>query len=182
MMFPDKFDGKIDWEEFITHFTAVSAWNGWSEGDKTIQLGLSMTGRARSVYTGLPTEVKVDFKALVNVLGKHFGSGGKEAAYKAAFRQRQRVVGENLQDFGDDLMRISKKAYPMIEFGAREEVVMEQFKQGLELSLRKHVQFTHPISLDEAVMAGLEFEAIEEGNAEQKASKCNAGGDYSRTR
>ena len=77
-------------------------------------------------------------------------------------------MGENLQDFRDDLRRIRTKAYPLMEVGTREEVVMEQFKQGLEISLCKHMQFTHPISLDEAVMAGLEFEAMEEGRLSKK--------------
>ena len=49
---------------------------------------------------------------------------------------------------------------------------MEQFKQGLEISLCKHVQFTHPISLDEAVMAGLEFEVMEKVIMSKK--KANA--------
>ena len=77
-------------------------------------------------------------------------------------------MGENLQDFGDELMSLCKKAYPKMEFEAREEVVLEQFKQMLDITLRRHVQFTHPSSLDEAVLAGLEFEAMEEGTLSKK--------------
>ena len=87
MILPDKFDGKTDWEEFITHFTTVAAWNGWSDEEQAIQLGLSMSGRARSIFTGLPMMVKQDYPLLISYMAKHFGPAGREAAYKAEFRQ-----------------------------------------------------------------------------------------------
>ena len=166
MILPDKFDGKMDWEEFITHFQTVAAWNGWSGEDQAIQLGLSMSGRARSVFTGLPVRVKQDYQKLIAYMGKHFGPAGREAAYKAEFRHRHRAIGEHLQDFADKIMKVSKKAFPRMAVSAREEIVIEQFKLGLMMDLRKHIQFSHPSTLDEVVIAGQEYEAMEEG------SKC----------
>ena len=45
---------------------------------------------------------------------------------------------------------------------ARDEFSIENFKLGLSVELRKHVQFTHPCSMDEAVAAAIECEALQD--------------------
>lgn len=168
MMVPEKFDGRSDWDEYLEHFTAIASWNQWSEGEKLIQLGLCMTGRGRTVFLGLSLATRSKYESLISSLTRLFGPMGKEAAYKAEFRQRKRKCEESLMDYADDLNKLCKKAFPLMARSAREEVVMEQFKLGVDIELRKHVQFAHVTSLEEAVTVGLEYEAMDEGRKLRK--------------
>ncbi len=161
-MFPEKFDGTGEWEEFIKHFNDVASWNQWSNKDKATQLGLHLTGIARSVKMDLPGHILADFDLLVLTLSKYFSTEGQESAFQAQFRKRVRNKGEKLVDFGHDLTRLCRKAFPNMERAARELFVMEHFKLGLDPDLRRHVQFQHPSTLEQAIVAGLEYEAVDD--------------------
>ena len=50
-----------------------------------------------------------------------------------------------------------------MERSAREQLVIEHFKSGLDVDLRRHVQFQHPDSLERALAVGLEYEVMDEG-------------------
>lgn len=173
MIVPDKYDGRGEWDEYLAHFITVATWNGWTDDEQTMQLGLNMTGRARSVYSGLAIDVKSDFTRLLFALNRVFGSEGKEAAFKAEFRQRRRLVGESLRDLADDLSKLCNKAFPNMDRAARGEVVVEQFKLCVDLELRKHIQFAHVSSLEDAVIAAMEYEAMDEGRRVKKPVVIN---------
>ena len=160
-MFPDRYDGESDWEEYIRHFEDIATWNGWNASERATQLGLHLTGMARSVKTDLPIHITSDYDQLVQSLGKYFSSEGKEATFQAEFRLRKRDSNEKLSNFAHDLTRLCKKAFPKMDRGSREQFVLERFKLGLDSALRRHIQFQHPESLETAIYAGLEFEAME---------------------
>ena len=160
---PETFDGTQDWEEYIKHFEDVAMWNEWNSEEKAAQLGLQLKGMARSLKTDLPSSVTRNYDALVSMLAKYFSCEGKEAAYQAEFRGRKREQNERLVDFGHELNRLCKKAFPKMERMSREQFVLEHFKQALDTDLRKHVQFQHPTTLEEAIVAAIEFEAMDEG-------------------
>ena len=57
---------------------------------------------------------------------------------------------------------MSAKAYPELDRLARETYVIDQFICGLNASeIRKHIQFRHPKSVDEAITLAIEYEAFE---------------------
>ena len=167
-MFPETFDGTGDWEEYLTHFEGVADWNGWDSEEKATQLGLHLKGIARSVKTDMPLSTTSNYELLVPTLAKYFSSEGKEAAYQAELRQKRRGKDEKLMDYGHELTRLCKKAFPRMDRSAREQFVLEHFKSGLDSELRKHVQFQHPNSVEEAVIAGLEYEAMDESRLRAK--------------
>ena len=168
-MSPEKYNGEGDWEEYINQFEDVSEWNGWTKHEKATQLCLHLTGVARSVMTDLSKHVTGDYDLLVPTLAKYFSSTGREAAFQAEFRQRKRSKAEKLSDFGHDLTRLCKRAFPKMERSAREQFVIERFKQGLDTDLRRHIQFSHPDSLEMALVAGMEYEVMsEEGDRVRK--------------
>ena len=115
---------------------------------------------ARSVKTDLPIHITSDYDQLVQTLGKYFSSEGKEATFQAEFRLRKRKTNEKLNNFAHDLTRLCKKAFPKMDRASREQFVLERFKLELDSALRQHIQFQHPESLETAIYAGLEFEAM----------------------
>ena len=68
-MFPDRYDGESDWEEYIRHFEDIATWNGWNASERATQLGLHLTGMARSIKTDLPIHITSDYDQLVQSLG-----------------------------------------------------------------------------------------------------------------
>ena len=161
-MSPETYDGEGDWEEYLLHFSDVAEWNGWTEYEKATQLGLHLRGMARSIKTDLPHHVAVDFGLLVQTLHKYFSSEGREATFQAEFRLRKRERNEKLSHFAHELTRLCKKAFPRMDRSSREQFVLERFKLGLDPGLRRHIQFQHAESIEKAIYAGLEFEAMEE--------------------
>ena len=104
----------------------------------------------------------MNYELLVQTLSKYFSSEGREATFQAEFRLRKRERGEKLSHFAHDLTRLCKKAFPQMDRSSRDQFVLERFKLGLDPELRRHIQFQHPGSLEKAIYAGLEFEAMEE--------------------
>lgn len=168
VMMPEHYDGESDWEEYISAFIDIADWNCWSYEEKSVQLGLHLSGIARTIKTDLPHSITKDFDLFVLTLGKYFSCEGREAAYQAEYRQRRRGTNEKLSDFGHELSRLCKKAFPKLERSAREQFVLEHFKLGLDPDLRKHVQFSHPDTLEEAIVTGLEFEAMDDERTKAK--------------
>lgn len=162
VMMPEQYNGEGDWEEYISAFNDISSWNRWNKEEKAVQLGLHLSGIARTIKTDLPSKVTQDFDLFVLTLKKYFSCEGREAAFQAEYRQRRRGKSEKLSDFGHELSRLCKKAFPKLDRSAREQFVLEHFKLGLDPELRKHVQFSHPDTLEEAIVSGLEFEAMDE--------------------
>ena len=46
-MFPEKYDGNGDWEEYVKHFEDVAMWNDWSASEQATQLRKHVTEMAR---------------------------------------------------------------------------------------------------------------------------------------
>lgn len=158
---PDTYDGESDWLDYMRHFEKVSIWNGWNDEEKAMQLAMSMTGIARCTLADLPVGITENFCLLNEALRQRFNPEGREVAYKLEFRQRNRKPDESFMDFGYALRRLAIRAFPGIPTDAREELVLDQFITGLDgIEMRKHVQFSHPKRLDEAITLAVEYETF----------------------
>ena len=60
-MFPEKYDGEEDWEEYLRQFEDVAKQNGWTTAQKVNQF----TGVARSIKTDLPSHITGDYNLFV---------------------------------------------------------------------------------------------------------------------
>ena len=157
----DQYSGKADLLDYLQHFERVAAWNGWSAGDKATQLAMALTGDARMVLTDLPPWVTSDYSQLVRSLRQRFCPEGREITYKAEFRRRTRQAGESVREYGYALRRLAARAFPHIPQDAREEWVLDQFLSGLtDLEQRRHVQFAHPHTVEEAIAHADEYEGF----------------------
>jgi hypothetical protein len=160
---PDKFDGKsVDWVDFCTHFETVANWNGWSKTEKASQLTMCLRGTAQRLLGDLASEQLCDYDRLKSVLTQRFAPAERITAYRCEFRVRKRERGESVTDYGYALRRLAMRAFPKITWEAREDIVVDQYINGLgTLEIKRHVQFAHPLNLDGAISAAVEFEAFD---------------------
>ncbi|CAC5425327.1 unnamed protein product [Mytilus coruscus] len=86
----------------------------------------------------------------------------RETAYRCEFRDRRRRRDESVSNYGYSLKRLAAHAFPTIPLNIRESLIIEQYISGLaNPELKRHVQFSHPTTLDRAISLALEFEAFE---------------------
>ena len=160
---PERFDGnKIEWPDYRKHFETVASWNGWNESEKAMQLVMSLQGEALMVLSDVPYDIQNSYEALVAELTRRFNPVERESAHRVEFRNRHRNVGESAMTYGYALKRLAVKAFPTMTLSAQEQWVMDQFVTGLgNIDIRKHVQFGHPLNLNEAISLAVEYEAFD---------------------
>lgn len=159
---PQIYDGTTDLEIYLQHFEWVARYNNWTSAEKAQQLAISLKGEAQQVFRDLdPWEIR-EFNDIKQVLLQRFNPPGREAAYRCQFKNRKRIETESISEFGYALKHLSAKAYPQLDRVARETYVIDQFICGLNhTEIKKHVQFRHPRSVDEAITLAIEYEAFE---------------------
>ena len=171
---PEKFDSSSDWSDYLNHFEMVSLWNGWSEEGKAVQLSMSLTSAARQVRSNsfCDGRIPLTYGFLVSALTQRFKPEGQEKAFKAEFRHIVRRRDENFLEFGHNLRRLAIKAFPRINHVSREELVVDQFLVGLsEVDMRRHIGFSHPANVDQAITLATEFETVTQSFTSPLAAK-----------
>lgn len=159
---PQIFEGNTDFRDYIIHFEHVANWNGWDSYEKAQQLAMSLRGSAQKVLSDLTLGQLGDYFQLKTTLLQKFQPPGREPAHRCEFKSRKRQRDESISEYGYNLRRLASLAYPQLSRHARETYVIDQFIDGLDIhEMRKHVQFGHPLSLEEAITLGLEYEAFD---------------------
>jgi hypothetical protein len=160
---PDKFDGKtVDWVDYVSHFETVSRWNGWGQYEMASQLTMCLRGAAQQLLGDLSADQLTSYDRLKSVLTQRFAPAERVTAYRCEFRARKRERTESVTDYGYSLRRLAARAFPKTTWEAREDIVVDQYINGLgTLELKRHVQFAHPSTLGSAISAAVEFEAFD---------------------
>ena len=73
--------------------------DGWDDSDKALQLGIHLTGIARTSYAELSPAIKTAYALLVKSLSNQFSPNGREAASKAELRNRRKKPEESFTDY-----------------------------------------------------------------------------------
>ena len=153
-----RYDGKSDLSDFLVQFEQVAAWNKWTESDKAAQLLISLDGTAKQMLSELTMDKIGNYHSIKQVLINRFNPVEHETAYRCEFKSKRKQKGESIEDFGYSLRKIALKAYPRVNFSGVETHVIDQFIQGLgNAELKKHVQFHHPQTLDQAISLAVEY-------------------------
>ncbi|XP_071092639.1 uncharacterized protein [Haliotis cracherodii] len=166
---PDVFDGKTcDWQDFLVHFEQVAAWNEWTSGEKAQQLTMCIRGSAQKLLSSLTLMQLSDYNAIKSVLTQRFNPKERSVAFRSEFRNRRQGRDESVTDFGYQLRRLALLAYPEATFASLELHEIDQFLTGLtNFTMKKHIAFAHPQTLEEAIAHGVEYDAVE-GNRSKK--------------
>ena len=157
---PDRFDGeKVEWPDYLAHFETIAKWNGWSDGEKGLQLVTCLRGKAQRVLSEIPSSQREDFATPSEFLARRFNPPNRETAFRFELRQRRKLAKESLMEYGGEVLRLTQKAYPNFPPEAIDQIATDQFVK------KKYVDLENPGSLDEAVSLALQYESFERGES-----------------
>ena len=159
---PDTFSGKSDLEDWLRHFEIISRWNGWNEEEMGSSLASSLRGNAQQVLRDLPAAEMENFDSIVYALKRRFDPEEREGSHKDHFKTRIKKKDESISEYGFALSRLAISAYPRMSQKDREEIVIDQFINGLPFwDLQKHVKFGKPENIDQALALATEYESFD---------------------
>ena len=162
---PAKFNGKGDWQDYLSHFTAVAKWNDWLYDDMGLQLAMSLTDEAREVMSSLQGSEKHDYNALVDAMTRRYSPEGRECQYSLELMNRTIRPGEDVTSYGHALRRLAYKAYPNQQID--EKMLVDMFIKGLtNIEMKRHVYLAKPRNLAEAVNTAVAYDAFDRPNSD----------------
>jgi hypothetical protein len=159
--FPDRFDdSKVNWTDWIRHFETVGRYNEWSSSEMADNMIMSLQA---SCLSEIPDEKMRDYDALKQWLSARFDPTEQELSWKVQFRCRNYKKGkETIADFGRDMTKLSRKAFPRVPSNQMDELIIDAFCNGMQdEDMKRHVLFRHPQTMDRAIALATEYEAME---------------------
>jgi hypothetical protein len=144
--------------------------NYWTNEECGYQLASCLTGEATEVMGSLSKEMARDYLALQQALINRFSPKGRESYFTVQLWNRSCLKGEKVADFGYELKKLAKKAYPKVRL--HEQLLVDLFIKGLpSKDMRKHLHLARPSTLEEAVTAATTMEAFESNVESEKPHK-----------
>ena len=165
--YPDTFSGDEselfpDLQAWLNHFDIISRHNGWSDAEKGLNIACSLRGKARETLDTLAHEEWENYVCVVGALKKRFDPEHRQGVKKNDFWNRRKRKEETMIEYGYDIKRLSKRAYPKMARSSLEELAIDQFVEGLhDREIQKHVYLKHPQSLDQAIGLATEYESFD---------------------
>ena len=118
-MKPQIYNGDEDWESYLNHFELCAKLGRWSYQDRVLYLAASLRGNAQVYYMTLMPAERSSYHTLVSRL-------------KARVRRRN----ESIAELGDDLRRMSQRAYSSLNNEAKEMLALNQLYKSVSPDLK----------------------------------------------
>ena len=179
---PESFSGKGgEWAAWLEQFELAAEINAWTQRDCLHFLILLMKGHARDICSSLPPEKKVDYTVLKDALQQQFEPAMHGDWCHAAFLDRKRSPGEAAIDFGHELRRLVRKAYPEYSADTRDSLARDHFIARIgNGDVRVQLRCNKPKTLEDAINFAAELEQVRQ--LESKPSgQPNVNNLYDRT-
>lgn len=157
---PDFYDGKCDWDEYLSHFKNCAELGQWPPGQQLLVLSASLKGVARTYYMGLGPRDKLSFHALVRNLNQRFGSERQQSLWLSRLELRQRDDTESVAAFADDLRQMTQRAYSGLDGRAQEAIAINQLYKTVSPELKFHCIDRECRTLAEVVEIVERYEAL----------------------
>ena len=156
---PSKYDGQAHLAEYLAHFDLCRIASQWDDRKAGVFLGLSLTGVARRILSGIdPTTC--GFEKLRAALVARFQPPNQAAMYKAMLRSKERGKGECLQTHAEEIERYTRLAYPQADIATVDVMAKDKFIDSLkDQQLQFWIHQSQAKSLLDAVQVGLHAEA-----------------------
>ncbi|XP_060072938.1 uncharacterized protein LOC132552764 [Ylistrum balloti] len=126
-MKPVVYDGKEDWEEYLSRFEIVADINRLDVKEKGLYLAGSLAGAARAVLSDLDTESRRDFTQLTSSLQRRFGSECKSEMFRAKLQTRVKGKEESISDLSRAIRKLTRQAYPKAQQQVLETLSVDYF-------------------------------------------------------
>ena len=170
---PDKFDGSVGWQDYITHFELCAEINGWSDAQKATHLAVSLQGPARELLCDMPRDMRHSYGQLSQNLSARFGSQGRTDLFRTQLKSRVRRSGESLPELSQAITRLVSRAYPQATVELREIMAMDYFIDALQDGdIRLRLKQGKPTSISEAVNMAIELEAFQLAEKDRMRSRA----------
>ena len=165
---PEKYSGLTPLNEYLVHFELCAEINGWSETDKAKYLAVCLRGQAQALLGSIQRRQLGDYQYLVGTLQERFGLEGQTEIFMAELQTKTKSHKETYQELADGILRLVGKAYPSATSDTLRILSVQHFIKALtDKDLRIRIKLLKPLTIREAVLAAIEFEAIQK--AEQTA-------------
>ena len=172
VIFPDKFDGSIGWQDYFTHFELCADLNKWTLNEKANYLAVSLRGSAQELLGDLSPDMRQNYMVLVETLRVRFGSEGQNELYRAQLKSRQRRPNETLPELAQGIRRLIVRGYPTASAAVREVLALDNFIDALlDSDTRLRLKQNKPANLDECVRMAIELEAFQKAESERFAGR-----------
>ena len=102
LVLPDRFSGKEEWSQWISHFDNVAAVNTWNEAQNLLWLKVCLTERAQTAFQHFPDDVQKNYEAAKKALK----IASSLSVGRIGTRQNSAVGGERRQKVGLIFQRI----------------------------------------------------------------------------
>ena len=157
---PQRYDGRGSWTQYLQHFKRVSVVNEWSQAHRHNFLMVLLDKEALSYAEGLPEEKKEDFNELVLAMEERFGDKMLTEVFKSELKSRTRKDQEALPSLGQAIRDLVWKAYPRLDWDAKEDLAVDYFIQAIpNREIRLHLHQRQPRNTMEAVKVAVDLEA-----------------------
>ena len=142
------------------HFELCADLNGWTVAEKAKFLGVSLRGAAQSLL--IPGRTGYTYREIVAALQERFGLEGQTEIFMAQLQAITKGPKESYQELADNITRLVARAYPSASYDTMRVLSVQAFIKALtNKELRMRIKLMKPSSIREAVLAAIEYEAIE---------------------
>ena len=159
---PETFTGVgREWSDWSEQFDLAAEVNNWNEPLKLKCMSLLLSGRARDMYSGLPSDAKENYALLKAAMARCFEPCDSDDWSRASFTARRRMHNETAREFGNALRRLATKAYPTADNYIRDMLARDQFFTHFSSGeFRISLRSAKPKTLEEAIDLASEMELL----------------------
>ena len=148
---PQCYDGSYSWSQYRPQFLRAFALNKWPKQLRVDYLIFLLDGEALSYVEGLKPTRKQTFEALDEAMEDRFGEHQGTQVYRAELRNRVMQDGETYPALAQDICRLTRLAYPGLDWEPRGELAMENFTRAIiDPDIRLALYQRNPQSIVEA--------------------------------
>ena len=135
-MKPQTYNGDEDWESYLKHFELCAKLGRWSYQDRVLYLAASLRGNAQVYYMTLMPAERSSYHTLVVKLGLRFSNARQQPMWISRLEARVRRQNESIAELGDDLRRMSQRAYSSLNNEARVTLALNQLYKSVSPELK----------------------------------------------
>ena len=152
---------------WFSRFSTVANLNKWDDSTRLSELLQRLNGTAAEfVFDEIPSEIIGNFQSLVHELSLRFQTVETNKTFRAQFGKRTQRVGESVENYCAELKRIYDKAYPGRNPEMRQQLLLQQFLNGLRDKQAKFAveYFKEPCTIEDAVHHVVTYMETQQGS------------------
>ena len=155
------------WKVWYARFSTVANLKNWDDSSRLSELFQRLHGTAAEfVFDEIPSEIIGNFQSLVHELSLRFQTVETNKTFRSQFGKRTQRVGESVEDYCAELKRIYDKAYPGRNPEMRQQLLLQQFLNGLFNRQAKFAveYFKEPCTIEDAVHHVVTYMEAQQGD------------------